>query len=51
VTAIAPTLYWLEHGYVSVKGMIVTAALVMAVMFSPALLGLLRRSTKLQSTG
>ena len=48
VTQIAVTLYWQAHGYVSVKGIIIPVALEMALMFSPALLGLLRRPTGFQ---
>jgi uncharacterized membrane protein len=44
VVAIAPTVYWLENGWVNVQGMVVGGTIVGLVMFSPALIGLLRRS-------
>jgi hypothetical protein len=43
VTTVAPTLYWLENGWVNVKGSVVTGLVVVAIMFSPLLVGLLRR--------
>lgn len=51
VTTVAPTLYWLENGWVDVKGSVITGLIVVAVMFSPALVGLLRHSiNSLQAT-
>jgi hypothetical protein len=44
VVAVAPTVYWLENGWVNVQGTMMMATIVVAVMFSPALIGLLRRS-------
>ena len=43
VTA-APTVYWLKNGWVNVQRTVMTATVVVAVMFSPVLIGLLRRS-------
>ncbi len=43
VTTVAPTLYWLENGWVNVKGSVIIGLVVVAVMFSPLLVGLLRR--------
>ena len=44
IVAIAPTVYWLENGWVNVQGVVVGGTIVGLVMFSPALIGLLRRS-------
>jgi hypothetical protein len=43
VATVAPTAYWLEHGWVNVKWTFMIGALVVAVIFSPLLLGLLCR--------
>ena len=44
IVAIAPTVYWLENGWVNVQGVVVGGTIVGLVMFSPVLIGLLRRS-------
>ncbi len=44
VTAVAPTLYWLQNGWVSVPGTILATTIALAIFFSPILLGLLRHS-------
>ena len=42
VASLGSTLYWLEHGWVSVSGMIKAGCYIILVMFSPAFIGLLR---------
>lgn len=42
IVTMAPTLYWLEHGWVNVRGAIIAGLIVVAVMFSPGLPRLLR---------
>lgn len=37
------TLYWLENGWVDILGSVVLGVVVVAIMFSPALLGVARR--------
>lgn len=44
IVAAAPTVYWLENGWVNVQGTVMMATIVVAVMFSPVLISLLRRS-------
>ncbi len=44
IVTVAPTVYWLENGWVNVQGTVMMATVVVAVMFSPVLIGLLRRS-------
>jgi hypothetical protein len=44
IVTVAPTVYWLENGWVNVQGTMMMATIIVAVMFSPALIGLLRRS-------
>jgi hypothetical protein len=51
IVAIAPTIYWLENGWVSVGGVVIGAVVVVALMFSPALIGLLRHSVQLRRAG
>ena len=51
VVAVAPTAYWLEHGWVNVKWTLMIGAIVVTVMFSPLLLGLLRRSVQFLQAG
>jgi len=46
IATAAPTVYWLKNGWVNVQRMVMTAITVVAVMFSPALIGLLRRSVQ-----
>jgi hypothetical protein len=40
------TLYWLAHGWVSVPGSILWSIVIILVMFSPALIGILRTATR-----
>jgi hypothetical protein len=40
------TFYWLESGGVYIPGMIMWAMVILAVVFSPALIGLLRRGVR-----
>ena len=44
VVSAAPTVYWLENGWVNVKAAIAVGIMVMVVMCSPVLVGLVRRS-------
>jgi len=46
IVAVAPTVYWLENGWVNVQGTVIGGTIVVLVMFSPALIGLLRRSVQ-----
>ena len=46
IVAVAPTVYWLENGWVNVQGTVMIATVVVSVMFAPALLGLLHRPDK-----
>jgi hypothetical protein len=48
IVTVAPTVYWLENGWVNVQRTVMMATVVVAVMFSPVLIGLLHRS--IQST-
>lgn len=51
IVAVAPTVYWLEHGWVNVRGSIMAGAIVVAVMVSPVLVGLLRRASSVVENG
>lgn len=44
VMAAVPTVYWLENGWVNVGGGALATVIVVAVMLSPALIGVLRRA-------
>jgi hypothetical protein len=45
IVTMAPT-YWLENGWVNVQRTVMAGIVVLAVMFSPVLVGLLRRSVR-----
>jgi len=51
VTAVAPTLYWQQHGWVLPRQVALWAAAVVLFMFSPALIGLWRRATVVSQAG
>lgn len=40
VSVVVPSLYWLENGWVDLKGSAIVGGIVMLFMFSPALIGL-----------
>jgi hypothetical protein len=44
VAGLAPRVYWLENVWVIILGAVIPGVLVIALMFSPGLVGLLRRS-------
>ncbi len=46
IVTMAPTVYWLENGWVNVQRTVMAGIVVLAVMFSPVLVGLLRRSVR-----
>jgi hypothetical protein len=51
IVTVAPAVYWSEHGWVNVQGTLMVGAIVVAVMLSPGLIGLLRRSAQLPQVG
>jgi hypothetical protein len=44
VGVLAPRVYWLENGWMIILGAMIPGAIVIALMFAPALVGLLRHS-------
>jgi len=46
VVTVAPMVYWLENGWVNVRGAIIVGIVVVGVMFSPALIAPLRHYIK-----
>jgi len=46
IVTVAPTVYWLEHGWVNVTGTVIAGVIVVGVTCSPLLAALLRRSVR-----